>query len=158
MQIVRIMVFALSVVSAVAIAFSVGYALDNWQRLQQAQANLVQAERNIADLKKLETQIEVYTRYQQQLKQVNAKVSDLQLIPEMWTYKEVAIKNLTIPRNSVMGFLRGMSQKPDQFFKPDEFSLKTVSQKDDLFHWRGDDSSDSVNLKLMGEYVIRRAL
>ncbi|BCN94315.1 hypothetical protein THMIRHAM_21000 [Thiomicrorhabdus immobilis] len=157
MPFLRIIMLGLSALAAVFLVVSVSYSVQQWQKLQSSQQQYLAAERKVRMISELEQQLPEFQNYQNTLLSIQSGVSKNALKKEDWSSKSVIVKNSIISRQDVSGFLKGISNKEAQWFKPKQFALKTMSEKDDLFHWTAK-SSNQLNLLLEGEYMIRRPL
>ncbi|WP_321325787.1 hypothetical protein [Thiomicrorhabdus sp.] len=157
MSLLRILTFGLGVLAAIFLVVSVSYSVQQWQKLQTAQQDYLAAEKKVSVMAELEKQLPGFEDYQNTLLSIQSGVTDNALNKESWSSKSVIVKNSIISRQDVSGFLKGISNKEAQWFKPKQFALKTMSEKDDLFHWTTK-SSNQINLLLEGEYMIRRPL
>ena len=157
MSLLRIITLGLGLLAAVFLVVSVSYSMQQWHKLQNAQQEYLIAEEKVRLMSELEQQLPGFQDFQNTLLSIKSGVVNHALKEEDWSSKSVIFKNSIISRQDVSGFLKGISNKEDQWFKPKQFSLKTMSEKDDLFHWTVK-SSNKLNLELEGEYMIRRAL
>lgn len=157
MPLLRIIMLGFGFLAAVFLVGSVSYSVQQWQKLQTSQQDYLAAERKVSVMAELDKQLPKFESYQNTLLSIQSGVADNALNKESWTSKSVIVKNSIISRQDVSGFLKGISNKKDQWFKPKLFALKTMSEKDDLFHWTTK-SSNQINLLLDGEYMIRRPL
>lgn len=157
MSLLRLVTLGLGVLAAVFLVVSVSYSVQQWQKLQTSQQAYLAAEGKVRVMSELEQQLPEFQKYQNTLLSIQSGVTNNALNKEDWSRKSVIVKNSIISRQDVSGFLKGISNKETQWFKPKQFALKTMSEKDDLFHWI-EKSSNQLNLLLEGEYMIRRAL
>ncbi|MDX1351750.1 MAG: hypothetical protein R3254_01970 [Thiomicrorhabdus sp.] len=157
MSLLRIITLGLGVLAAVFLVVSVSYSVQQWQKLQTSQKQYLDAESKVRMMAELEQQLPEFQNYQNTLLSIQSGVKKNALNKEDWTSKSIIVKNSIISRQDVSGFLKGIANKDTQWFKPKQFALKTMSDKDDLFHWT-EQSSNHLNLLLEGEYMIRRAL
>jgi len=157
MPILRVFILGLGVLAAVFLIVSVKFSVQQWQFLQTSQAQYLAADRKVNMLRELEKQLPAFQSYQEKIQSIRTVFSNKAMTSDDWTTKSVVFKHSTIERQDVSGLLKGISNKQDQWFKVNKFSLNTISDKDDLFHWSGK-SSNRLNLLLEGEFMIRRPL
>lgn len=157
MPLLRMTILGLGLLAAVFLVVSAKYSVQQWQNLQVSQAKYLSAENKVRAMSELEEQLPAFVNYQNKLQSINSAVIKDTLNEAGWSTKSVIVKNSVISRQDVAGFLKGIANKNDQWFKPQKFALTTMSERDDLFHWTRK-SSNQLNLLLEGEYMIRRPL
>jgi len=157
MPILRVFILGLGVLAAVFLIVSMKFSVQQWQNLQASQAEYLAAEKNVRSLSDIEKQLPAFQSYQEKIQSINASLANKAMSQTDWTTKSVVFKHSTVLRQDISGFLKGVSNKNEQWFKTKRFSLSTFGKQDDLFYW-GKGSSNRLNLLLEGEYVIRRPL
>lgn len=157
MPILRLAILALGVLASVLLIVSVQYSVGQWQNLKSSQAQFLAAENKVRMLADLEKQLVKFEAHQTDLKSIASSVEDNALGESLWSSKAIVVKSSVIAREEVTGFLKGISNQQNQWFKPEKFSLRTMNESDDLFQWMAK-SSNKLELSLEGEYMLRRPL
>lgn len=151
----RLLIQGVSLISVLTLTLTLWYVLQQYQQWKYSSLALSQMHNQADQVRNLERAFNGWQAYRQQTLEVQQQIKNGQLDQSDWQVRALTVEKAELPRWKVQAYLNSLQRLDGYLFLPERFELKALFDGDDLFRWQTE-SSDRLELTLVGEYFMRR--